>query len=76
MTSVMSFAEAQKGGLIASFVENSFEWELMTYTYYPYFYGAQSRWRKLTQLNDKDPQFQSFLQSGMAKVVVPVRPGY
>ena len=59
-TPEMNLEEAKRGGLVAGFAENSFEWELMTYTYFPYFYGAQSRWHKLTQLTDSDLQFQNF----------------
>ena len=61
---------------VVAFAENSFEWNLMTYQYFPYFYGAQSRWHRLVQLTDSDLAFQNFLQAGMAKVLLPVRPGY
>lgn len=58
------------------FIEQGFEWNLMTYTFYPYFWGNKKRWRKLYQLNDTDPLFLNFLQAGMARVLVPVRPGF
>ena len=60
----------------ANFLEQCFEWDIMTYQFLPYFYGQRCRWRKIYQLNDADPLFLSFLQAGMARVVVPVRPGY
>lgn len=60
----------------AKFIEQCFEWSLMTYTFYPYFWAAKPRWRPLYQLTDTDPLFLNFLQSGMARVHVSVRPGY
>ncbi len=58
------------------FFEQVFEWKLMTYNFYQYFWGNKCRWRKLYQLNDIDPLFANFLQAGMARVLVPVRPGF
>lgn len=58
------------------FAQNCFEWDLMSYELLPYFYGATPRWRHLYQLADGDPLMQTFLQAGMAKVIVPVRPGF
>ena len=50
---------------------------MIAYTFYPYFYGAKADWKTLFQENDAaDPLFQAFLQSGMARAVVPVRPGF
>jgi hypothetical protein len=60
----------------AKFMEQAFEWGIMTYSFYPYFWGKEERWRKLYQLNDTDPIFLNFLQAGMARVVVPVQPGF
>jgi hypothetical protein len=60
----------------AKFFEQGFDWKLMTYTFLPYFWGNKCRWRKMYQLDDTDPLFLNFLQAGMAKVLVPVRPGY
>ncbi|MFN0202031.1 MAG: hypothetical protein ACKVTZ_10960 [Bacteroidia bacterium] len=58
------------------FMETAFDWNLMTYQLYPYFWGAKCRWKKLYQLNDSDPLFLNFLQAGAAKVLIPVKPGY
>jgi hypothetical protein len=60
----------------AKFLEQAFEWGIMTYSFFPYFWGKEERWRKLYQLNDTDPIFLNFLQAGMARVVVPVQPGF
>jgi hypothetical protein len=64
------------GGERAKFIEQCFEWPLMTYTLYPYFWAGRSEWRRLYTLNDADPLFLNFLQSGMARVHVPIRPRY
>ena len=60
----------------AKFFEQGFDWKLMTYTFLPYFWGNKCRWRKMYQLDDTDPLFLNFLQAGMAKVLIPVRPGF
>lgn len=62
---------------VVKFFEQAFDWEIMAYTFYPYFYGKQANWEKsfdYTQGND--PIFKAFLQSGMARSVVPVTPGF
>lgn len=58
------------------FFEHAFEWDQITYTLYPYFWGAKKRWTTLYTLEDNDPLFTAFLQAGMARVIVPVRPGF
>lgn len=59
------------------FFEQAFDWDIMAYVFYPYFYADESDWKKLFQSQDTaDPLFQAFLQSGMARTVVPVRPGF
>ena len=59
------------------FFEQAFDWDIMAYLFYPYFYGEEQNWTSLFQEADAaDPIFQAFLQSGMARAVVPVRPGF
>ncbi|WP_460220383.1 hypothetical protein [Psychroserpens sp. MEBiC05023] len=59
------------------FFEQAFDWDIMAYVFYPYFYGKEANWKDLFQAQDAaDPLFQAFLQSGMARTVVPVRPGF
>jgi hypothetical protein len=60
----------------AKFLEQVFDWDFMSYLLYPYFHGQRCRWKKLYQMQDSDPDFLKFLQSGMARVIVPVRPSY
>lgn len=60
----------------AKFFEQAFDWEIMSYLFYPYFWGKKCSWKELYRLDDNDPIFRSFLQAGMARVVVPVKPNY
>jgi hypothetical protein len=56
------------------FHENSFEWDNMVYVLYPYFWGRRGTWKDKIGISENDDLFQRFLQSGGAKVIVPVTP--
>jgi hypothetical protein len=59
------------------FMEQAFEWEIMSYNLYPYYWGNRTDWASLYQYDDSnDPLFRNFMQAGMARVVVTVRPGF
>ncbi len=58
------------------FFEQAFEWKLMSYIFYPYYWADPCDWAELVQSHNGDPVFQAFLQSGMARLVVPVRPEF
>jgi hypothetical protein len=58
------------------FFEQAFEWEHITYTFHPYFWGWKQAWNKRMLLDDTDPHFAEFLRAGAARVVFPVRPGF
>ena len=59
------------------FFEQAFDWENMSYLFYPYYWAAKCDWTELIQAEQAaDPVFQAFLQCGMARVVVPVTPGF
>jgi len=58
------------------FFEQAFEWEHITYFFYPFFWGWKNAWYKHMLLDDVDPQFADFLRAGAARVVFPVRPGF
>ena len=60
----------------AKFIEQAFEWDIMSYNFYPYYWGNKNDWAQLYQYDNNDPLFRSFMQSGMARVVVTVRPGF
>ena len=58
------------------FMEQAFEWDIMSYHLYPYYWGERKSWADLYQFDDNDPIFRAFMQSGMARVIVTVRPGF
>jgi hypothetical protein len=61
---------------LAKFMEQAFEWEIMSYHFYPFYWANRQDWQKLYQYDNADPLFRSFMQSGLARVVVTVRPGF
>ncbi|NGM84207.1 hypothetical protein G5B47_17480 [Paenibacillus sp. 7124] len=68
--------EALNEGPIVQFFEQAFEWEQMTYLFYPYFWTRKKKWVSLNKISDPDPLFQQFLTAGHARVVVPVPMAY
>ncbi len=59
------------------FFEQAFDWEIMAYLFYPYYWASKCDWKTLFQKTEaSDPIFQAFLQSGMSRAVIPVRPGF
>lgn len=61
---------------LAKFLEQAFEWEIMDYTFYPYYWAYRKKWQEMYISESVDPLFRSFLQAGMARVVVTVKPGF
>lgn len=61
---------------LAKFLEQAFEWTIMDYTFYPYYWANRKEWQKMYLSESTDPLFRSFLQAGMARVVVTVNPGF
>lgn len=72
----VDFAEARAEGPYIQMFEQSFEWNNMTYLFYPYFWSRKAEWPAVSQLNDTDPLFTQFLRAGAARVQVPVRLGF
>jgi hypothetical protein len=70
------FDEATDEGRYVRFFEQAFEWENMTYVFYPYFWGRKSEWIERLSYDDADPLFAAFLKAGSCRVVAPVRPGF
>ncbi|MCA6436149.1 MAG: hypothetical protein IM600_03860 [Bacteroidetes bacterium] len=59
------------------FFEQAFDWTLMAYLFYPYYWAKKCDWVELSQASGNgDTTFEGFLQSGMARVVIPVRLGF
>ncbi|HEX8615410.1 MAG TPA: hypothetical protein VF800_29350 [Telluria sp.] len=59
------------------FFEYAFEWDQLTYTFFPYFWseGAQ-QWAASRFEQQGDSVFTAFLNAGFASVILPVRSGY
>lgn len=59
------------------FFEQAFEWNLMSYNFYPMYWGDKAKLQAKYNVEEfNDPTFRAFLQSGMARVMVTVRPGF
>jgi hypothetical protein len=58
------------------FFEQAFEWDIMSYNFYPFYWASKEKWGELYQIQNNDPLFKAFLQSGMARVIITVRPGF
>jgi hypothetical protein len=59
------------------FFEQAFDWELMSKKFYPYYWADKCDWKSLFQAQDsEDYAFQQFLQSGMGRIIVPVKAGF
>jgi hypothetical protein len=71
----MSLPEAKSEGDFIRFFEQLFQWNLMTYLFYPYFWGQKCSWPEKVQTSSGDPLFDKALMAGAAKVQIPVRPG-
>ncbi|MFT3793654.1 hypothetical protein [Flavobacterium sp.] len=61
---------------LAKFMEQAFEWNLISYNFYPYYWASDTDWVKLYQFDSNDAVFRNFMQAGMARVVVSVKPGF
>ncbi|UIR55066.1 hypothetical protein LZQ00_12330 [Sphingobacterium sp. SRCM116780] len=61
---------------LAKFMEQAFEWTVMDYTFYPYYWANKNHWQDLYMSEELNPLFRSFLQAGMARVIVTVKPGF
>ncbi|MEG1592479.1 hypothetical protein [Chryseobacterium sp.] len=61
---------------LAKFMEQALEWEIMDYTFYPYYWANRKMWQEMYVSESVDPLFRSFLQAGMARVIVTVKPGF
>jgi hypothetical protein len=74
--SIAAGAAADRAPII-QFLEQAFEWEKMTYIFYPYFWADHATaWTTLAPLDGPDPEYVRFLRAGSARVVVSARPGF
>ncbi len=61
---------------IVKFFEQAFEWDVMDYYFYPFYWADKEKWSELYAMENDDHIFKGFLQAGMARTVVTVRPGF
>jgi hypothetical protein len=72
----MNLHEAEEQGKIIRFWEQAFDWNLMTYLFYPYFWSAKCAWADKIVEDTGDGLFDKFMQAGAARVQVPVAEGF
>ncbi|MCF8462132.1 MAG: hypothetical protein K9G46_15525 [Flavobacteriales bacterium] len=61
----------------AKFMETAFDWGIFSYEFLPYYWAECSKWKDLIkEQSSADYLFQAFLQSGMAKITLPIKLGY
>lgn len=72
----MDLEQAEKDGKFIQFFEQLFDWNLMTYLFYPYFWGQKCDWATKIQENSGDPLFDKALMAGAARVQIPVKLGH
>ncbi|MFT6923145.1 MAG: hypothetical protein ACJA1C_002155 [Crocinitomicaceae bacterium] len=70
---VSQTAEFTEYTRIVKFFEQAIDWQIMSYLFYPYYWADKCDWGDLIQSESDDIVFQGFLQSGMGRVVVPIR---
>lgn len=70
-------AELDSYSRMVKFFEQAFDWQLLAQVFYPYYWAKQCDWKTLFQTQDAaDHVLQEFLQSGMGRILVPVREGF
>ncbi len=58
------------------FFEYAFEWDQMTYRFFPYFWSSEEGWNAARFTQQGDRLFTAFLNAGFASVILPVRKGF
>ncbi|MFY2763914.1 hypothetical protein [Arenimonas sp. MALMAid1274] len=73
----MHLPDSRKKGRFTQFLEQAFEWQQVSYLFYPYFWGRRKKWIELmNRLDYADSTMTAFLRAGSARVLVAVTPGY
>ncbi|WP_131707530.1 hypothetical protein [Chryseobacterium angstadtii] len=72
----MNIKEAEQQGNFIQFFEQAFNWNLMIYIFYPYFWGKKCSWADQMKEESNDLIFKKFLEAGSCRVLVPIRDGY
>jgi hypothetical protein len=70
------FSAAVSSAPEIQFIEQAFEWETMSYIFYPFYWAYYGRWPELSLIDGNDQDFADFLRAGSARVVLAARPGF
>ena len=62
---VRNTLEMDRYGAMVKFIEQAFEWDIMSYIFYPFYWASKKRWTSLYNYENKDELFKKFIQSGM-----------
>lgn len=74
---LLDIEKAREKGRYIQFLEQAFEWNQLSYVFYPYFWASRPKWVELMSREDEaDTLFTRFLQAGSSKVLLAVKPGY
>ena len=72
-----ALAPSQRKGRYVQFLEQAFEWQELSWIFYPYFWATPSKWVDLINRSDTtDPSLSAFLQAGSTRVLLAVTPAY
>ena len=58
------------------FFEQAFEWSTLSYVLYPHYWARKQVWPEAATTESENPEFDQFVQSGSARIVVAARPGF
>lgn len=72
----IDFDKARSDAPTIQFLEQAFEWNNMSYFFYPYYWASRKDWPELSQIVATDLDFERFLRAGSARVIVPARLGF
>ncbi len=69
----MDLRETKREGQFMRFFEQAFEWNFMSYMLYPYYWDRKYTWEDKLGEQSENNLFTKFLQSGGARITIPVR---
>lgn len=73
---VKNTQEMDRYSAMVKFIEQAFEWDIMSYMFYPFYWADKQRWETLYNYDVNDKRFKEFMQAGMGRVIVTVRPNF
>lgn len=74
---VLNLEKAKQRGSFVQFMEQAFEWDKLSYIFYPYFWADRPKWMEMLNREDHtDSKMTAFLKAGSARVLVAVHPAY